>query len=456
MADQEDQEPFGIKSVISDLKIVLKYRELLILIFAVFVSMIGFGLVMPFLPIYASEFGASKTQIGLMLGVFSIVKIVVAPLGGKLADTYGRKPIMVGGMFVYMIVMALFGMARTLPELFIYRGSQGAASALVWPVAMTYIGDIVKEEDRGKAMGLYSMSFASGNAFGPLLGGLIATWYSLSVPFFFTSGLAATSGILLFFGVRESYAGSKHEESETEDEDSLSIIDAGPTAQSSGIGYILKAPVRFFMTIWNYIKMITPFPKLFLGLTVGSFTVFFGLSMVWSMLSLFGKEILLFSDLHISLIFTLIGVVQVIIMFPAGSLSDRIGRKKLILAGVSLSAVFSGLIGLSTGFFFLMAAVGFYTFGRALARPSFPALVSSLSSMKHRGKMMGVYNFAQNAAFATGSFIGGGVADLLGLRWPFFVAMIVGLGGSVFIWLTVKEPDKASLKELDDMDRIED
>ncbi len=87
-------------------------------------------------------------------------------------------------------------------------------------------------------------------------------------------------------------------------------------------------------------------------------------------------------------------------------------------------------------------------------RPSFPAFVSSLSSIEHRGKMMGVYNFAQNAAFATGSFIGGSVADLMGLRWPFFVAMIVGLGGVIFINFTVKEPEKASLKELDDQDRL--
>ncbi|MFO8076383.1 MAG: MFS transporter, partial [Egibacteraceae bacterium] len=80
--------------------------------------MLGFGLIMPLLPIYATEFGATKTHVGLMLGVFSIVKIVVAPLGGMIADTYGRKPVMVVGMFVYMVVMAMFGLAQTLPELF--------------------------------------------------------------------------------------------------------------------------------------------------------------------------------------------------------------------------------------------------------------------------------------------------------------------------------------------------
>ncbi len=415
MANSEHDEPFGVKSVLSDLKIVLKYKQLSILCFAVFVSMIGFGLIMPFLPIYARDFGASRTQIGLMLGLFSIIKIFVAPIGGKAADMYGRKPIMVGGMFLYVIVMFLFGTAGSVTEVLIYRAGQGAASGLVWPVAMAFIGDIVKEEDRGKAMGIYSVSFASGNATGPIMGGVIASYYSLSVPFFFTSALAAVSGILLYFGIQESFAGTRSE--------------------------VTKKGRQTFAFLKFKMSNITPHPKTFMGLTIGSFTVFFGLAMVWPMLSLFGDEVLLLSDLQISGIFTLIGIVQALIMFPAGSLSDRIGRKTLIVVGGVFSSIFAGVIGLSTTFMFIMGAVGFYTLGRALARPSFPAFVSSLTPTRHRGKGMGVYNFAQNLAFASGSFLSGVIADMAGLRIPFFVALFVGLLGVLFIQITVDEPD---------------
>ncbi len=415
MANSENDEPFGVKSVLSDLKVVLKYKQLSILCFAVFVSMIGFGLIMPFLPIYARDFGASRTQIGLMLGLFSIVKIFVAPIGGKAADMYGRKPIMVGGMFLYVIVMFLFGTAGSVTEVLIYRAGQGAASGLVWPVAMAFIGDIVKEEDRGKAMGIYSVSFASGNATGPIMGGIIASYYSLSVPFFFTSALAAVSGILLYFGIQESFTGTKSE-----------VIDKGR---------------QTFAFLKFKLSNITPHPKTFLGLTIGSFTVFFGLAMVWPMLSLFGDEVLLLSDLQISGVFTLIGIVQALVMFPAGSLSDRIGRKTLIVVGGVFSSIFAGVIGLSTTFIFILSAVAFYTLGRALARPSFPAFVSSLTPTRHRGKGMGVYNFAQNLAFASGSFLSGVIADMAGLRIPFFVALFVGLLGVLFIHITVDEPD---------------
>ncbi len=416
MVDSE-QEPFGIKSIVADFKVVLKYRQLSILCFAVFVSMIGFGLIMPFLPIYARDFGASKTEIGIMVGLFSVVKIFTAPMGGKAADMYGRKPVMIFGMCLYVVVMFLFGTAGSVAEVIIYRAGQGAASGLVWPVAMAFIGDIVKEEDRGKAMGIYAVSFASGNATGPILGGVIASYYSLSVPFFFTSALAGVSAILLYIGLEESFEGS---------------VRKGSDIQKRGYPFSF---LKFKM------KDITPFPKTFLGLTIGSFTVFFGLAMVWPLLSLFGDEVLFLSDLQIAGIFTLIGLVQMVIMFPAGSLSDRIGRKKLIIAGGIISSIFAGVIGLSMSFIFIMIAVGFYTLGRALARPSFPAFVSSLTPTRHRGKGMGVYNFAQNLAFASGSFLSGVIADIANLRLPFFIALIVGLVGILFIYFMVEEPD---------------
>ncbi|MFP4050518.1 MAG: MFS transporter [Thermoplasmata archaeon] len=422
MSDGKTDEPFGMKNILSDLKIVLKYKQLSILCFAVFVSMIGFGLIMPFLPIYARDFGASRTEIGLMLGLFSIVKIFIAPLGGKAADMYGRKPVMVFGMVLYVIVMFLFGTAGSVFEVLLYRAGQGAASGLVWPVAMAFIGDIVKEEDRGKAMGIYSVSFATGNATGPILGGVIASYYSLSVPFFFTSALAAISGILLYFGIEESFAGTKSKDS------------------------VHSRKKRPFAFLKFKLSAITPHPKTFLGLTIGSFTVFFGLAMVWPMLSLFGDEVLLLSDLQISGIFTLIGVVQAIVMFPAGSLSDRIGRKTLIVVGGVFSSLFAGVIGLSTSYIFIMAAVSVYTLGRAMARPSFPAFVSSLTPTRHRGKGMGVYNFAQNLAFASGSFLSGYIADMVGLRIPFFFALIVGMIGVLFIYLTVEEPEHLGIE----------
>ncbi|MBS3817583.1 MAG: MFS transporter, partial [Candidatus Thermoplasmatota archaeon] len=428
MEKGKEQEKFGFRSVISDLKIVLKYRELLILSFAVFVSMIGFGLVMPFLPVYAEKYGATDTYIGWMMAIFAIVRLVFSPVGGWLSDKIGRKPLIVFGMFLYTVVMFLFGLADSLPELFLYRGAQGAASGLVWPVAMAYIGDVVKEKDRGKAMGLYTLTFASGNAIGPMLGGLIASNFALATPFYFTSGLALVSGLLLLFGLKESFEG---------EETSKKTI-----TKSRAIKNMITKPM-------SYLKSITPYPVTFLGISLGSFTVFLGLAVLYPMLPIYGKNVLGLGLAKIGYIFTIIGAVQMVFMFPSGSLGDRVGRKKMIVTGSLIASVFIGAIIFAIGFYTLAIIIALYTVGRSLARPSIPALVTSLTSKENRGKGMGIYTFFQNMAWAGGSFVSGMISDGFGRQSPFIFAFIVGILGTIIIFYFVKEPDKLDLEKLD-------
>ncbi|MBS3782064.1 MAG: MFS transporter [Candidatus Thermoplasmatota archaeon] len=421
MKKGQEEEKFGFKSIISDLKVVLKYRELLILCFAIFVSMIGFGLVMPFLPVYAETYGATDTLIGWMMAVFAVVRLFFSPVGGWLADKIGRKPLMVFGMFLYTVVMFMFGLANTLPELFIYRGAQGAASGLVWPVAMAYIGDVVREEDRGKAMGLYTLTFATGNAVGPMLGGLIAGNFGLSVPFFFTSGLALTSGLLLLFGLKESFEGEMQRRGEK-------------VKRMTRIKNVLTKPM-------GYLKSITPHPVTFLGISIGSFTVFLGLAVLYPMLPIYGKNLLDLSVTQIGYIFTIIGAVQVVFMFPSGTLADRIGKKKMIVSGSLMASIFIGAIIFAIGYYTLAFIVILYTIGRSLARPSIPALVTSLTPKQNRGKGMGIYTFFQNMAWAAGSFVSGMISDAFGRKYPFIFAFFVGILGTVIIYYFVTEPE---------------
>lgn len=415
MKKGEEQGKFGFKSLIAELKLMVKNRELLILSFAIFVSMIGFGLIMPFLPQYAQQYGATNTEIGMMMGLFAVVRVFSSPVGGYLGDKVGRKPVMVGGMFLYFIVMFMFGTANSVQEVFLYRGAQGAASGLVWPVTYAYVGDIVKESERGKAMGIYSMSFASGNAVGPILGGVIATKFSFSMAFYGTSILALISTVLLLTGIKESYEGQK---SKTKRKKSI---------------FALKD-----FKLSNF----TIHPKTFMALTVGSFTVFFGLAMVYPMLPIFAKGEFGATILGVGVIYAVIGLVQLLIMFPSGSLADRVGRKKLIVYGSLVSAIFSGAISISLGFYTLIAIIAFYTLGRSMARPNFPAFVTSLTPKEHRGMGMGVYTFAQNMAWAIGSTASGLVADFIGIRYPFVFAFGVGLIGTLIIFLSVEEPER--------------
>ncbi len=403
--------------ILEDFLVVLKYRQLLILSFAILVSMIGFGLIMPFLPIYAQRYGATDSEVGMIMGVFAVVRLITSPIGGWLADKVGRKPLMVFGMLLYTVVMYLFGTATTLPELFLYRGGQGAASGLVWPVAMAYVGDIVHERDRGKAMGLYTMMFATGSAIGPMMGGLIAAWYGLAMPFYVTSILALVSGLMLFFGLKESFHPHEHEET-----------------------HGMMLPRETLLRPYRYLKSITPYPAIFLGISLGSFTLYFGLAMLFPMLPIYGQGVLGLTDFEIGLLFTAMGIVQMVFMFPSGCIGDRIGHKKIILIGAFIAAVFSGMIVWAVGFISLLFIVSVYTMGRSIAKPSVPAMVTTLTPTGKRGRGMGIYTFFENLAWAGGSISSGFISDMYGRQSPFLFAMILGFFGILIIMFTVTEP----------------
>ncbi len=406
MSNEINERPKMLES----LKTMMKNHDLMVLSFAILVSMLGFGLIMPFLPVYAEEFGATDFEIGLMMGLFAIVRMFSSPIGGWLSDRVGRKPLMVFGMIFYCVVMFMFGIAGSLPELFLYRGLQGAASGLVWPVAMAYVGDIVEEEDRGKAMAIYSLMFASGMAVGPVLGGIISTAYSFSAAFFFTSALALLSGILILWRVRESYDTTKVEAPE----------------QKGG---------------WERFRLrnISPEPGLFLAISMASFCVFFGIAMIYPILPIYAADRLGLVEWEIGVLFTIMGLVQVVVMFPAGVLADNKGKKNVLLMGALLASLFGGSIALAWGFLSLIVLVAVYTLGRSMARPVFPAMISSLSSIQNRGKAMGIYTFAQNTAFALGSVASGYISMEVGRRWPFIFAMGMGMVGFLIILLGVRK-----------------
>ncbi len=411
MGRGKGQTNFSFQSLIMDFRLMFQYRELAVLNFAILVSMIGFGLIVPFLSIYAQDFGASDTEVGMMVGVFALARVATSPLGGWMADRVGRKPSMVFGMLMYCVVMFLFGIARNVPELFLYRGLQGAASGLVWPVAMTYVGDVVPEEDRSKAMALFSITFATGMAVGPILGGVISNYYSLNVAFFFTAVISLASAVLLFFFLKESHSGTRPEHKQT------------PWENLKGMR----------------LSALTRDPGTFLGVSVGAFSLFFGSAAVYAMLPIFAKDKFELEDWHIGLVFALMGLVQALVMFPAGSLGDRIGKTKILLVGSFTAAVFCSFLGTAQSFLLLLMLVAFYVLGRSMVQPLFPAIISSLTAKETRGRAMGIYTLAQNLAFFLGSGTGGYVSQEYGREFTFPMAGVVGLIGALILLVTVKE-----------------
>src|SRR6478672_7195584 len=151
----------------------MKRSSLLVLFLTVFIDLIGFGMVIPFLSFYAREYGASGTTVGAVVGVYSIMQFFFAPVWGRMSDRIGRRPVILISLTASCAGYFLFGFARHLWVLFASRIIAGAGGANIG-TAQAYIADSTTNEERAKGMGLIGAAFGMGFILGPPLSGILS------------------------------------------------------------------------------------------------------------------------------------------------------------------------------------------------------------------------------------------------------------------------------------------
>ena len=183
-------------------------KSFALVFFALFLMMLGNGIIIPVFPYYVKSMGASAFQLGLLLTVYSLCQFICAPIWGRYSDKVGRKPLLMLGIAGYAVSFIIYGLAHVLWLLFIARIAGGVLSAAVMPTAMAYIGDITTEEQRGSGMGLMGASMGLGMVMGPALGGILSG-ISFTFPFFFAAGLAMANVLTIFILLKESLTREK-------------------------------------------------------------------------------------------------------------------------------------------------------------------------------------------------------------------------------------------------------
>ena len=163
-----------------------------------FFVMVGFGVVVPVLPVYARSFGVDHTLVGAVLSAFALMRLVASPFVGRLIDLAGERVVLSTGVFVVAASSALAGLAGTYPQLLVLRGVGGIGSAMFTISAMTLLLGATAPAVRARAIGFYQGGFLIGGMAGPALGGLLAT-ISLTAPFFFYAATLAVAGLVGVF-----------------------------------------------------------------------------------------------------------------------------------------------------------------------------------------------------------------------------------------------------------------
>jgi DHA1 family tetracycline resistance protein-like MFS transporter len=176
-------------------------RPLFVLFLTIFISLVGFGIIIPLLPFYAETFGASPTQIGLLFASFSISQLIAAPMLGDWSDRWGRRPVLFFSLVGTVISFVLLALAHSLTLLFVARIIDGLSGGNI-TTARAYIADISSPEERAKRYGLIGAAFGLGFICGPALGALLAH-ISITAPIWAAAGLSAVAAALAWFWLPE-------------------------------------------------------------------------------------------------------------------------------------------------------------------------------------------------------------------------------------------------------------
>ena len=177
-----------------------------------FIDMVGFGIVIPVLPLYAegSRFGATNSQLMWIVGIYSLFQLVCAPLFGKWSDRIGRKPVLVVSILGTAVGFVVLGAANTVWMLVLGRIIDGASGGNI-STAMACIADVTTKETRSRNMGLVGAAFGLGFVIGPALGGVLSKHFGLAVPFYFAAGLALLNAVLVWVRLPETLTAASRE-----------------------------------------------------------------------------------------------------------------------------------------------------------------------------------------------------------------------------------------------------
>ncbi|MBM3946119.1 MAG: MFS transporter, partial [SAR202 cluster bacterium] len=177
---------------------------LFVLLGATFVSLFGVGIIVPILPVYATDLGASGFLLGVMTASFSLASAFVQPFVGAASDKYGRKPFIIVGLAMYSVAGLGYAFAPDIWSLFGVRAFQGAGAAMIFPIAMAYIGDRTPEHREGYYMGLYNVAVFAGIGAGPIIGGVFKDTLGMDAGFYAMAAASLLATVFIALMLREN------------------------------------------------------------------------------------------------------------------------------------------------------------------------------------------------------------------------------------------------------------
>ncbi|MBI9077831.1 MAG: MFS transporter [Desulfatibacillum sp.] len=384
-------------------------RILITLFFSIFTSVTGVGIVVPLLPVYASNLGASGFMVGMIFGSFSFSRILFLPYFGKRSDMKGRKPFIAFGLFMYSLVSVAFMFSDGVTELIVIRFIQGIASAMILPVCQAYVGELAPQGREGFFMGIFNISMYSSLSLGPILGGVVHDHFGLKTAFACMGGLSLLAC-------------------------AMAAIFLPPVKDEPRLARG-REPVKYRILMHN-------------GKIMGAIALrtayTFCIGAIWGFLPVFADTEFGLSSSSIGFLIMLGVLTSGVLQTPMGWLADRIDKKILCVTGSLIIAVAVYSFSYARGFWSLFACNMAFGVGGGIVVPALTAIcVIEGHKEKAMGSVMALLTIGHSLGMLTGSLVAGILMDVFSLSAAFTTSGVLAtLGALFFVWAAGRESRK--------------
>ncbi|MBI4663165.1 MAG: MFS transporter [Verrucomicrobia bacterium] len=391
----------------------MKKPSLLIIFLSVFIDLIGFGIVLPLLPLYSKQFGAGGAIIGVIIASFSLMQFLFAPAWGRLSDRIGRRPVILISNAGSTISYALFAVASTLTGpsglwlLLVSRIFAGICGANL-SVANAYIADISSPEKRTQRMGLIGMAFGLGFVFGPALGSFSFHQFGLPGPGWTAASLCAMNFLLGCFVLGESWKpNSEHVQKRPK------LAQWMQTLQRPTVGFVIGT---YFLATFCFACFESTF-------------------------SLLVKEQFRFDERHTGYLFTYCGLFGAFLQAGVvGWLNRRFGEQRLIAGSLIAVAVSLAVLPVVSHLTGVLLTLGLFAAGSGINRPPTFGLISLRTPPEEQGATLGVAQSAASLARIFGPIFAN---TLYALKpsLPYLACAGIALFAGLWAWNYLCRPD---------------
>ncbi|MDB4967700.1 MAG: major facilitator superfamily 1 [Myxococcales bacterium] len=376
-----------------------------VIFLTVLLDLLGFGIVIPILPLYAEKLHATDFETGILLASYSVMQLIFSPVWGRLSDRAGRRPILLLSIFGSCASQLGYALAPTFWWLVVARAFAGVCGANI-TAAQAYIADVTDESKRAAGMGMLGAAMGLGFVFGPAVGGFLSQ-RSANLPFFVAAGLAGFNFISAVIILKEPRTAAQRTRART--------------------------------LTWAGLVRTASTPRL-LTLMLLFFVVTFGFANLEATFSLYLERRFQYGRREASYMFTYIGVLMVIVQGGlVRRLVPRFGEKRLIVIGTLLMGVGFLMQYGADNVKMLLVALAVTATGNGLNTPSLSSLISRAASGDHQGGVLGVSQAMGALARVVGPLIGTWTLHY-GMTFPYLTGGVTMIVACLFASAFVRQP----------------